>query len=298
METRVLKYFLTVARINNITKAARELHITQPTLSRQIMDLEKELGVTLFDRQKRHLQLTKQGALFQQKAILLLSLLDQTRQELQDSSNDLVGTVNLGCVVSHASSYVMKKVAAFQDRYPDVQFNIYDGNGDLLKQRLDTGLEDLVVLIQPIEAAKYNYVIMPIKERWGVFMRRDLPFANKKSITKTDLYQLPLILPVRNIVRDEVSDVLGLNQQKLTVKATNNLPNNTWELLRTGKYYAIAIQGLSQVYRDPQIKFVPFTPVKETGHVIAWRKNNPLSSAATRFLQFLTEDNQENISNQ
>ncbi len=298
METRVLKYFLTVARTNNITKAARELHITQPTLSRQIMDLEKELSVPLFDRQQHHLQLTKQGALFQQKAILLLSLLDQTRQELQDSSNDLVGTVNLGCVVSNASSYIMKKVAAFQEQYPDVQFNIYDGNGDLLKRRLDTGLEDLIVLVQPIEAAKYNYVVLPIKERWGVFMRRDLPLANKKSITKTDLYQLPLILPVRNIVRDEVSDVLGLDQQKLTVKATNNLPSNSLELLRTGKYYAIAIQGISQVYRDPQIKFVPFAPGKETGHVIAWRKNNPLSPAATRFLQFLTEDNQENNSNQ
>ncbi|KRL27089.1 LysR substrate binding domain protein [Limosilactobacillus frumenti DSM 13145] len=297
METRVLKYFLTVARTNNITKAARKLHITQPTLSRQIMDLEQELGVTLFDRQNRHLQLTKQGALFQQKAMLLLSLLDQTKQELQQSGHDLVGTVNLGCVVSNASSYIMKKVAAFQERYPDVQFNIYDGNGDLLKQRLDTGLENLVVLIQPIEAAKYNYVIMPIKERWGVFMRRDLPFANKKHITKTDLYQVPLILPVRNIVRDDVSEVLGLDQRKLTVKATNNLPNNALELLRTGKYYGIGIQGVNQFYNDPQIKFVPFAPAKETGHVIAWRKNIPLSPAATRFLQFLTENDRESVSN-
>lgn len=297
METRVLNYFLTVARTNNITKAARELHITQPTLSRQIMELEKELGVTLFDRQNRRLQLTKQGALFQQKAVLLLSLLDQAKEELHESVHELMGTVNLGCVESKASPYIMKKVAAFQERYPNVQFNIYDGNGDLLKQRLDTGLADLIVLIQPIEAAKYNYVVLPIKERWGVFMRSDQPLTSKKQITKTDLYQLPLILPVRNIVRDDVSEVLGLDQQKLTVKATNNLPSNALELLRTGKYCEIGIEGVREVYRDPEIKFIPFEPRKETSHVIAWRKNNQLSDAATKFLQFLTEG-QEKISNQ
>lgn len=297
MDTRVLKYFLTVTKTNNITKAAHELHITQPTLSRQIMELEHELGVTLFDRQNHHLQLTKQGTLFQQKATLLLSLLDQAKQELRTSGNDLMGTINLGCVVSNASPYIMKKVAAFQEQFPEVQFNIYDGNGDLLKQRLDAGLEDLVVLLQPIEAAKYNYVVLPIQERWGVFMRRDSRLANKEHITKTDLYQLPLILPVRSIVRDEVSEVLGLDQQKLTVKATNNLPSNALELLRTGKYYEIGIQGVSKVYRDPQIKFVPFSSRKETGHVIAWRKNSSLSPATTRFLQFLTEQGQENHSN-
>lgn len=289
MDTRVLKYFLTVANTNNITKAAKQLHITQPTLSRQIMELEKELDTPLFDRNQRHLQLTKAGVIFQQRATTLLQLIDQTKDDLHQQEKELVGAVNLGCAVSTASPFLMRLVVAFQKQYPGVRFNIFDGDGDVLRRQVDEGTADLACLLEPVEAAKYNYLVLPIKEQWGVIMMKDDPLAKRQSINKSDLYKLPLILPHRNIIRDEVSDVLKLDQTKLNVKASNNLPSNVLELIRTGHYYAVGIKGVVDVLRDPSICFVPFNPKKQTGHVVVWRRNNVLAPAAEKFLQFIAE---------
>lgn len=288
MDTRVLKYFLTVAQTNNITHAAELLHITQPTLSRQMMDLEKELQVSLFDRSQHQMQLTKEGVLFQQRATTLLALFEQTKNELHETKNELTGHINLGCVVSSVSPYMMQIINSFQQKYPNVKFNLTDGNGDLLRQRLDTGLADLTVLLEPVETAKYNYLILPPREQWGVILRADDPLAKRSFFTKDDLYKLPLIAPARSIIRDDVSDVLKLDQSKLNIMATNNLPDNTIELIRTGNYYAIAISGIVNLYNDSDLAFVPFHPHKETGHVLTWRKNTVLSPAAEKFLQFVT----------
>lgn len=293
MDTRVLKYFLTVAHTNNITRAAKQLHITQPTLSRQIMELEKELDATLFDRNQRHLQLTEAGVLLQQRATILLQLIDQTKDDLHQQEKELTGTVNLGCAVSTASPLLMKLVAEFQEQYPGVQFSIFDGDGDVLRRQVDEGTADLACLLEPVEAAKYNYLVLPIKEQWGVLMLKDDPLAKRKSISKSDLYKLPLILPHRNIIRDEVSDVLKLDQTKLNIKASNNLPSNVLELIRTGNYYAVGIKGIIDVLHDPTIAFVPFSPKKETGHVVVWRRNNVLAPAAEKFLQFIAEKSNE-----
>ena len=290
MDTRVLKYFLTVAHTNNITKAAEQLHITQPTLSRQIMDLEHELDVPLFDRSQRRLQLTKAGVLFQQRATTMLQLLDQTKDDLHQHEKELVGTVNLGCAVSAASIALMKLVDRFQATHPAVRFNIFDGDGDILRRQIDEGTADLACLLEPVEAAKYNYLVMPQKEHCGVIMRANDPLAKREHITKEDLYKLPLILPRRNIIRDEVSDVLQLDQAKLNIMASNNLPNNALELIRTGHYYAVAIKGVTDILKDPDVRFIPFSPAKETGHVMVWRKNNVLAPAAEKFLQYVVEE--------
>lgn len=181
MDTRVIKYFLTVAQTNNITHAAQQLHITQPTLSRQIIDLEKELGVTLFDRKQRRMTLTTEGILFQQRASTILSLIDHTKEELQNTEKELTGVIKIGCVVSKVSKFVMQTVYKFQKQYPNVKFNIYDGNGDLLRQRLDAGLDDLAVLIEPVEAAKYNFIVLPVREQWGLIVKSSDPLAKKKG---------------------------------------------------------------------------------------------------------------------
>lgn len=289
MDTRVLKYFLTVANTNNITKAAKQLHITQPTLSRQIMDLERELDVTLFDRNQRRMQLTKAGVTFQRRATTLLQLLKQAEDELHQEGDQLAGEINLGCVISSISPFIMKLVTEFQHKYPAVTFNIFDGDGDVLRRQLDEGTNDLVCLLEPVEAVKYNYFVLPQREQWGIIMRSDDALTRRTGITKEDLYKLPLVLPHRNIVRDEVSDVLKLDQNKLNIKATNNLPDNVAELVRLGHYYALAIQGIPQVEHDPELAFVPFYPPKRTGHVIAWRKNNVLTPVAEKFLQFVVD---------
>ncbi|MBD7894651.1 LysR family transcriptional regulator [Limosilactobacillus sp. Sa3CUN2] len=285
MDTRVIKYFLTVAQTNNITRAAQQLHITQPTLSRQIIELEKELGVTLFDRQQRRMTLTNEGALFQQRASTILSLVNQTKQELQNTEEELTGVINIGCVVSKVSKLIMKIISNFQKKYPNVKFNLYDGNGDLLRQRLDSGLEDFAALIEPVEAAKYNFIVLPVRERWGLIVKSSDPLAKKKSITKDDLYKLPLIVPTRNIVRDEISDVLKLDQTKLNIMATNNLPSNAYELLKTSNYCLLGIEGIVDSFHDPKLTFIPFSPHKETGHVLAWRKNTVITPVMEKFLQ-------------
>ena len=153
MDTRVLKYFLTVAQTNNITKAAEQLHITQPTLSRQIMDLETELDIKLFNRENRRLQLTKAGILFQQRATTMLQLLDQTENDLHQQEEALTGEINLGSAVSSVSPYITKLIFEFQKIYPNVIFNLSDGDGDVLRRQLDEGLNDLVCLLEPVEAA-------------------------------------------------------------------------------------------------------------------------------------------------
>ena len=285
MDTRVIKYFLTVAQTNNITHAAQQLHITQPTLSRQMIDLEKELGVTLFDRKQRRIALTSEGVLFQQRASTILSLLDQTKQELQNTAEELTGVLNIGCVVSRVSKFVIQIVSSFQKKYPNVSFNLYDGNGDLLRQRLDSGLEDFAVLIEPVEAAKYNFIELPVHEQWGLIVKSADPLAKKQAITKSDLYKIPLIVPTRNIVRDEISDVLKLDQIKLNIMATNNLPSNAYELLKAGNYYMLGIEGIVNSFHDPELTFIPFSPHKETGHVLAWRKNTVVTPVMEKFLQ-------------
>ncbi len=285
MDTRVIKYFLTVAQTNNITHAAQQLHITQLTLSRQMIDLEKELGVTLFDRKQRRIALTSEGVLFQQRASTILSLLDQTKQELQNTAEELTGALNIGCVVSRVSRFVMQIISNFQKKYPNVSFNLYDGNGDLLRQRLDSGLEDFAVLIEPVEAAKYNFIELPVHEQWGLIVKSADPLAKKQAITKSDLYKIPLIVPTRNIVRDEISDVLKLDQTKLNIMATNNLPSNAYELLKAGNYYMLGIEGIVNSFHDPELTFIPFSPHKETGHVLAWRKNTVVTPVMEKFLQ-------------
>lgn len=289
MDTRVLKYFLTVAQTNNITKAAKQLHVTQPTLSRQIMDLEHELNATLFDRNQRRMQLTRAGVLFQRRATTILQLLDQTEEELHQKGDALTGTVNLGCVVSNASAFLMQLVNQFQQQHPDVFFNLFDGDGDVLRRQIDEAETELACLIEPVEAAKYNYLVLPVHEQWGIILRADDPLAQRKSFTKDDLSKLPLIIPHRNIVRDQVSDILKLDLRKLNAKVSNNLPNNAMELIRSGQYYGLAIGGILGLYHDPSLAFVPFSPTTSTGHVLVWKKNRTLSPAAEAFLQFVAD---------
>ncbi|MBB1078696.1 LysR family transcriptional regulator [Limosilactobacillus sp. STM2_1] len=293
METRILKYFLVVAKTNNITKAAEQLHITQPTLSRQIIDLEKELNIKLFNRENHRLQLTKAGILFQQRATTMLQLLQQANDELHQQVAELTGTISLGSAVSNASPYMAKLITKFQQQYPNVTFNLFDGDGDILRRQLDEGINDLVCLLEPVEAAKYNFLELPVREEWGLLMTKKAPLANRKQVTKEDLYKLPLILPRRSIIRDEVSDILKLDQTKLDVRATTSLPGNAVALLRNSNYYVLTIRGVYNNFHDPSLTFIPFNPNKSTGDVLAWRKNTVLSSAMEKFLQFVNEEIQE-----
>lgn len=287
MNMRVLHYFLVVAETSNITKAANQLHITQPTLSRQIMDLETELGTKLFDRDNHHLKLNHSGILFQQQARTMLEVYEHAKNELHQSDNNLTGTVNIGCVVTSAADFMMKKIDQFLQAHPSVTVNFFEGDSDTLKQRMDSRLEDIICLLDPVEVAKYNFLSLPVKETWGVLMRADDPLARRDGITKKELYKMPLILGRRNIVRDELTDVLKLDANKLNIRVRENLPSCTTKLIQTGRYYHLTVSGATDIYQDPNLAFVPFYPEKHNGHVIAWRKNTILSPVAEKFLQLV-----------
>lgn len=285
MNMRVLRYFLVVADTNNMTKAANQLHITQPTLSRQIMELEDELGTQLFDRNNHHLTLNHSGMLFPQQARTMLELYDHAKNELHQTDNKLTGTVNVGCVVTSAANFMMKKIDHFLSEHPGVTINFYEGDSDTLKQRLDSRLADLVCLLDPVEVAKYNFLPLPVQETWGIIMRADDPLARRDGITKNEIYKLPLIMGRRNIVRDDLADVLKLDPNKLNVRVHENLPTCTTQLVKTGRYYHLTVGGIKDIYKDPDLAFVPFYPRKHNGHVLAWRKNTILSPVTQEFLQ-------------
>lgn len=285
METRVLRYFLTVAQTNNITKAAAELHVTQPTLSRQIMELEKELGVKLFARRPRRMALTSEGALFQQRAQVLLQLWEQAKEDVANQEKGLSGTVRVGCVESSVSPFLMKIIGNFLDQHPRVHLSMLDGDGDTLRENLDRGLLDMAALIEPVEAAKYNCMDLPVKEEWGIIMRSDDPLSHRQSLDRHDVEQLPLVLTRRSIVRDDLSQGLRLNKDKLNIRMTMNLPGNATQLIRGGHYYALAIRGVYEGAHDDSLAFVPLQPHHTSGHVMVWSKNSRLTQAAAAFLQ-------------
>lgn len=288
METRVLKYFLMVAETNNITEAARRLHLTQPTLSRQIQDLEREVGVPLFDRQSHQLHLNAAGVLFKQRAKTILELFEHTKQELVSSQDEITGVINLGCVESSVGPWLMDQVASFQAHHPAVKINLYDGDGDSLRSQLDAGLLDLAVLIEPVEAAKYNFLTLPVKEAWGVIMSKTVPEAKLKAIDQATLSKLPLTMGRRPIVRDDLAENIKLKRTDLNVKVTVNLPSVSKALLLTGRYYHLGIEGVYKQFHDDRLIFVPLVPATVSGHLLIWKKQQVLSTATTAFLQTIT----------
>ena len=180
MELRVLKYFLMVAREENITKAASLLHITQPTLSRQLMRLEEELGTTLFRRSNHSIVLTDDGMLLKRRAREIVALAEKTEQEFSHKEEALTGEIFIGCGETRNMSFLSRQIALFRKEHPLVQFNIYSANADDIKERIEKGLLDFGLLMEPVDIGKYEFIRMPQKEQWGVLVREDSPLAHRE----------------------------------------------------------------------------------------------------------------------
>ncbi len=290
MDLRLLEYFLAVARVGNITKAAEQLHVTQPTISRQLTDLEEDLGVALLDRGRRQVTLTDAGVLFQQRAEEIITLMEKTRRDLEDQSGRLGGTVVLGCVESCASRMLPEALAEFSRIHPGVRFELYSADGDDIREKLDRGELDLGVLLEPIEAAKYDYIRLPYWETWGLVMRKDDPLARKEAIGKEELLSLPLSMPRREIVRDNIAGWFGVDRSALHIFSGHTLLNNAALLVEEGLCYAVAVGGALAIRGEGPLCFRPFTPERTTGHVLAWKKNRIFHPAAACFRDHLRED--------
>ncbi|BAW86885.1 LysR family transcriptional regulator [Limosilactobacillus fermentum] len=224
---------------------------------------------------------------------MMLALLEQAENELHQQGTDLTGTINLGVVETGVGGFMMEMVAKFRDRYPGVQFPLFDGDGDSLWELLDQGAEDIVAVVEPVEAAKYNYMRLPVREEWGIIMKKDDPLTRRDVLTREDLYDLPLIVGRRGIMRDSVSDVLKLDQTKLNIPITINLPMVSRDLVVNHHYNHLGIRGVYEMCKDDDLAFVPFSPQKTSGHLLAWRKNTILSPAVEKFFQLVAANGGE-----
>ncbi|MEE0439131.1 MAG: LysR family transcriptional regulator [Ruminococcus sp.] len=285
MELRVLKYFLMVAREENITKAASLLHITQPTLSRQLIQLEKELEVTLFHRSNHNIILTEDGMLLKRRAQELISLSEKTVQELSHKEQALSGEIAIGCGETKSMLFLAEQIRTFQQIYPLVQFHIHSAIADEIKERIEKGTLDAGLLTEPVDIGKYEFFRMPQKERWGILIRKDAELARKETVCPKDLIGMPLLMVKRELVKNELASWFGDYYEKMQVAATYNLIVNAAAMVKTGIGAALCFDFGMQFYDD--LCFVPLTPRLETGSVLVWKKNQMMGAAVKQFINHI-----------
>lgn len=293
MEIRVLRYFLTVAREGNITAAANYLHLTQPTLSRQIKDLEDELGQQLLIRKSRRVILTPEGMLLRKRAEEIISMVDKTEAEFSSMDNTISGDIYIGGGETQAIKLIANIMKELSNEYPGIRYHLYSGNAPDVTDRLDKGLLDFGLLIQPADLTKYDYLNLPEKDSWGVIMRQDSPLAEKEYIEKEDLLKLPLICS-RQVVQlkgygNQFAEWFDEDYKKLNIVTTFNLIYNATIMVETGMGYAITIDKLINT-KDSSLCFRPLKPKLESRLNIIWKKYQVFSPAAELFLQRLREE--------
>ncbi|MDQ0879157.1 LysR family transcriptional regulator [Peribacillus sp. V2I11] len=291
MEFRVLRYFLTVAREGSITGAANFLHVTQPTLSRQLKDLEQELGKKLFIRSSHSIILTDEGMLLRKRAEEIVDMVDKLGVEFSSMEETISGDVYIGGGETDAMRQIARVVKNLQLRYPNIRYHLYSGNSDDVNERLDKGLLDFGILIQPADLSKYNYLDIPTKDVWGVVMRKDSPLAFKDTIQAVDLLNVPLICSrqamKQTLSKNEFADWFGGNFDKLNVVTSYNLAYNAATMVEEGIGYAITLDKIVNTSSDSNLCFRPLEPRLESGLNIVWKKHQVFSAAADMFLKEL-----------
>lgn len=287
MEIRVLRYFLTVVREEGINRAAEVLHITQPTLSRQLSQLEEEVGVKLFHRGARKITLTNEGILLRRRAEEILSLVDRTERELIEQEEFVEGRIVIGCGELAAVQVLPEVIESFHEKYPLVSYDIFTGNADLVKEQMEKGLIDIGVLLEPIDMEKFDFIRLAGKERWVVLMRPDDPLAEKEAVSAKDLENLPIILPRRTNVQNELSNWFGDLFQTAQVLFTSNFSTNSAIMVQKGLAYSIVIEGSVPFWDKEKIAYRPLCPELIANSVLAWKKQQPFSLAATKFIEYM-----------
>lgn len=288
MEIRVLRYFLEVAREGSVTHAAERLHISQPTLSKQLKDLEAELGKKLFVRSSFSVRLTDEGMLLRKRAEDILDMVDKTTDEFKALGQITGGDIRIGCAESDGIKHLARRIKAVQERYPGIRVHLYSGDTEDLAERLDRGLLDFAVIAQAVDLSKYNYLELPGTDIWGVVMRKDAPLAQEKAICIDDLLDLPLIVS-RQGLREDIPRLFGEKADRLNVTATLNLAYNGSVLAREGLGYVLTFDKLVDTSRESQLCFRPLFPRLETRLYIIWKKYQVFSPAAEVLLNEMKE---------
>ena len=291
MELRVLEYFLAVAREENISAAANTLHVSQPTLSRQLMDLEKELGKTLFIRGNRKITLTEEGMLLRQRAAEIINIVQKTETDIKASTDDIFGYIYIGAGEARCFKFIAKAVSYLQDQYPGIHVHLSSGDYEDVIEKLESGVLDYGLVFHDYDKSKYNAVTLPSIDRWGILMPRDCELAKKSYITPQDLHDKPLLVS-RQVMNDPAAirtRWFGQNDIKSNIVGTFSLIYNASIMVEEGIGYAFTFDNLINTEGNDKICFRPFKNAEPViGHVI-YNKYQFLSKASQTFLDKLNE---------
>lgn len=286
MELRVLQYFLAVAREQSISGAAEILHLSQPTLSRQIKNMEKELGKQLLIRGNRRITLTEEGMILCKRAEEIMELVKKTESEITLSDESIAGDIYIGAGESNSVGYIAKVANALRREYPLVHFHIESGDAQTVYEQLDKGLIDFGLLFGNIDLTKYNSISLPTKDNWGVLMPKDSELAKRDVITPNDLIKEPLIVSRQGITRGELQNWFKLPEEKLNVVATYNLLYNASLLVEEGVGYALCLDKIINT-SNCNLCFKPLYPKLEVSMSIVWKKHQVFSKASNKFLDLI-----------
>lgn len=284
MELRVLKYFLTVAREQSFTKAAEQLHITQPTLSRQLAALEEEVGTGLFIRKGRGITLTEEGILLKRRALEILDLEERTLEELKKADELIEGTVTIGCGEFTVVETLAQICKNYKEKYPLVQIAIHTATADSVYEMMEKGLVDIGLYMEPVNTEELEYIRIPGSDHWVVSMRPDDLLAKKEYVEKQDLLDKPLIIPERMGVQSELANWFGKDFDKIKIAFTSNLGTNAGIMVSNGLGYQVSIEGAAKYWREDLLVQRRLYPPITANTVIAWKRNIPYSLAVSRFI--------------
>ena len=286
MELRVLRYFIEVARTQNITAAAERLHITQPTLSKQLMDLEDELETKLFERGKRRTTLTEDGMLLFQRAKEIVALADLTESAFRSTDERIAGDIAIGCGETEGMRLLVDAMKEMRAAHPGVTFRLSSGNFEDISDRLDSGLVDFGLFVGDAAVAKYDYIKLPHSDAWGLLMRADDALAERATVRPQDLDGLALLCSRQAVQSNELAGWLGREFGELDIVATYNLIHNATYMVEAGMGCAVSIEGLVNT-SGTGLVFRPFEPALTARLSFAWKRGRQLSRAAAEFLKLL-----------
>lgn len=283
MELRVLRYFVAAAKEESMTNAALKLHVTQPTLSRQIKELEEELGQKLFVRGNYNIRLTPEGEILYKRALDILEMVDLTASEFASMNAFNGGDLYLGCAESDGIALLAKAARQLRSEYANVHFHLYSGNSETVSERLDKGLLDFAVVVQNVDLSKYAHLDLPVTDTWGLIMRKDSPMVSKASIGVEELLHLPLIAS-RQGATNEMPEWLQKNYDRLNIVATYDLIFNASILVREGLGYALGFDKLVNTSAESVLCFRPIVPAITSPMRLIWRREQRFSKAAELYL--------------
>lgn len=279
----VRNYFLAIAREENFTKAAGQLHVTQPTLSRQIAELEEELGVKLFTRSNHNISLTEDGLLLKQRAQEILTLADKTKRDFIQKEKVLAGTINIGGGEYRSTEYLAKIIAEFRKKHPRIRYEILTGNTINIRDYIERGFLDVGLISEPVDMHKYNFIPIPVKEQWGVYIPENSPLAQKKFVTSQDLIGMPLLTAIGDFNQNLLGTWFGEYKNQIEIIAAVDLPYHK-AMLAKENIGAMLSLNLNCHYKG--LTFIPLSPALEHSTALTWKKEQIFSPTTAAFIDF------------